>query len=435
MVGIILSVRPCDAKENYSSDFRMHYRGARHEAIVLASPHLGEPTTPIHHAIIPPSAHSGIDNYAEDLPRGCSQLVDGDDFDTSFQNVDYTKLDGEWCVLGFIGGRVEYPVIIAWWPHPSNNFDLMTSGRGNDERTFAQYDLKKNRGRKLTRINGIEIVVNKDGSVYLDTNQAGRSVVLGKDGVPQAKQVAKGGHIQVDVKQTAQFELNWNAKELTGARIGAGSSAQTPVHDPDLPHHDQPISNTTPKARETTRTYIRGKEYELLLKTSALQVFCSKEGSTNGDCVVVATDQILLAQQSGSGAAATLSIQGGQLQLVTDDGTAVNVLHDEVQLVTKSGGLVDLKGNNLTVAGKVDVSGPLAVGGPGPLAQPMILGDTFLAALDVFLKVAGPAFEALSAASVGPLAALKTQFTALSTAANVFKAAATLTKAKNLTSS
>ena len=298
MVGIILSVQPSDSKDNLAAENHPWFRGARHECTVLAATNYGQPDSMFHNVILPPNRHSGFDNFEEDLPRGVSSVVDGKVFDLDLYDVDYTTLDGEWCVLSFIGGNIDHPFVSAWWPHPSNNFDPATSGFGHEEEALVQCDLTNNRTRWVRRKNGTILLVNRKGSVYLDTTQADRKIEV-KEGKPTVTNSDNGGHVQVDMKKKAQFEINWNEKKDKGPRIGAGSSTEftvqeetlaTPatgtssaVHDEDLPHLDQPIDSKTPQDRPTERTFIRGKEYEVLAKTSKLILAVEAGGGCEGE--------------------------------------------------------------------------------------------------------------------------------------------------------
>lgn len=445
LLGIVLSVRVSDDERNYSAQNKEDNRGNRHECVVLATDYLGkQPDLLIPNVIIPPSRHSGIDNFEEDLPRGCSSTVDGSEYNDNFTNIDYSLLDGEWCLVGFVGGNIESPFIIGWWPHPSNVFDPATSGQGNDGSSLAQFEEKKNKSRFVRRINGSTILVNREGSLYLDTSEANSTVKV-TNGKLTRTLVDKGGHIQVDISQKAQFELNWNEKEHRNPRLGAGSTSASPQTDVDLPHNDQPVSGQ-PKPRETTRTFIRGKEYELLFKTSNLSVFC-EDGDQDGELVVQAQTGVTIAQQPSGGTAATISIRDGQIQVVGSDGSQVNVLPDEIQIVTASGGLLDLNAQNLTVAAQVDVSGPLAVG--GATGQPVVNGTTKLAAealwvnpLAEYFKNVAPVWTAIAAIPGGqaaaPMAAAATSLAAILEiygAAIAQPSATNLFTTKNLTSS
>lgn len=381
VVGIILSVQPSDGKGNWTAENAAQLRGSRHECTVLASRNWGMPDDLIHHVIIPPQRHSGMDNFEEDLPRGCSKYLDGSSYKADFSDVDITKLDGEWCVVSFLGGNKDYPYISNYWPHPYNNIDPATSGEtpiNGTEAHLVQCDLKKNRTRRIYRKNGTLTMVNREGSVYLDTTEAGRTIKL--EGTKRAaSQVDKGGHVQVDVKKKAQLEINWNTKAMSGPRLGAGSTTSSPVHDPDLSHDDQPLSETKPQARDTERTFIRGKEYELLLKTSDLNVWCETQGSNKGVFGAQGDEEIVLTQGASGAKLARVQIKGGNVTVQANDGTVISVSSDQASMATKSGGQVSAIGGQISISGPAGVTvsvpatfGPAAIDG-------IMLGTSYVA--------------------------------------------------------
>ena len=293
MYGIILEVYPSDNPNNYSAQGTSDLRGHRHECTVLAAENFAiQPDVILDHVVIPPQKPSGIDNYEEDLPRGCSKMVDGSEYNDNFEKLDYAKLDGEWCIINFVGGNIDHPFIAAWWPHPSNRFDPATSNFKKDESTLAQVDSQKNKSRFLRRVNGSYVLVNKFGDIYVDTSEANSDVSI-ESGKLARKQVDKGGNLQVDIAAKAQLEFNFNEKEHQNTRIGAGSKSQitvngetaesdAPVADVDLPHTDQPVAGN-PKTRSNDRTFFRAREYELIVKSSKILVFADAKGGFQGD--------------------------------------------------------------------------------------------------------------------------------------------------------
>jgi len=416
-IGIILTVQPSDAQGNQTADTHPQLRGSHQECTVLVCSDYGTPDTPIYNVIIPPQRHSGMDNFEEDLPRGSSQFLDGSAYNMDFSGVDVTKLDGEWCVVSFIGGNQQQPFLSHYWPHPLNNIDPATSGNTPAEggalarivepipkANLVQYDLKKNRSRQIHRKNGVLTMINREGSVYLDTSEAGRTVKLEGIGPTQwvavnpisvtkriASHVAKGGHIQVDVKPTAQLEINWNEKETKGPRLGAGSSSANQIHDPDLPHDDQPLSETKPPKRSKKRTVCRSKEWEIVNKTSRYNVYCEntvKDDGNKGEMAVIAEDSISLSTanlETFSGST-LISISNGKIIISNNDGSQINVTKDKVQMFTASGGFITITGNDVVVgATAVAISGSVSVA-PGPSAQPTIKATAYQGAEENWLK-------------------------------------------------
>jgi hypothetical protein len=300
MLGVIFKVFASDGSKNRSANGSNVSRGNHHTCTVYASTNYGQLNSVFENVIIPPRLHSGIDNYEEDLPRGSTGLIDGSSLPADIVDLDPVMLNGEWCTIGFIGGYIERPFLLNYWPHPVDIYNLATSGNGNGQTTLKQFDDITGRSRKMWRNNGSLFLLNKEGSLYLDTSQANRTVFVSEEGLPSSILYPGGGHIQVDVKPNAQTEINWNDKyvggKVGGPQIGAGSSAalsiqgetlgsNKPVFDPDLPHPDQPFESQTPSVapRGTDRTYIQGHEYDVLVKTSKLALVGKAGGSYSGE--------------------------------------------------------------------------------------------------------------------------------------------------------
>ena len=390
MTGVILAVNPSDDETgNLTGGTSPVKRGIRHECIVWAGSDYGDPDTIITNVIIPPRAASGIDNYEEELPRGCINLIDGSVFDLSFANLDPAKLDGEWCVVDFIGGRIEYPFITNWWPHPSNNFDPSTSGTkvtiNPSTEYLKQVDRRTGRSRSIKLRNGYLEVINKRGDYYISTAQSGRKVLLkneSKGSGPQSEPLgpensgrftvvsAKGGNFQQDVKHSAQREINFNTTKPTDLPPGAGSTSENIVHDEDLPHYKDPTTASKPVPRETIRTTKRTKEFSDLTSTSRWNIYAkdstSEKGGKSGEATIVADSRITLTVNGSS--ATMITIKDNEVLIVNQDGTLVEVSADTVQAFTKSGGVFSLKGKKLSIGAEdgIITTTPVQMGFDGP---------------------------------------------------------------------
>jgi hypothetical protein len=450
MQGVILTVTPSDDPENLSSVSTTTSRGFRHECKVLVYDDDGTNYLLLSNVVIPPKCHSGIDNYEEDLPRGATACVDNQQLDVNwktFKNVDVTRLDGEHCLVGFIGGNIDKPYIASWWPHPANRFDPATSGQA----CLAQVDPKKNKSRAIRRVNGVLQVVTKDGDVYFDTTEASSVVKIASEkGLTSGyeRQLKdKGGSIQVNIKQNQQLEINWNTP-VEGLKAGSTSSSQE--REVDLPHidHAKAIAAATPPKRETSSSFIRFKQQEMFQRTSNYTVSCEEAGDTKGEYVVAASDSINLYVRKGDTPTVTFHIEDGKLQLINSDGSQINILNDEIQIVTKSGGFISVTGNKIALAGQVDVSGPMAVG--GVTGQPTILGTTHNSSFSIYagkeqsfgLDMAKIFTDLAAACTAPPLTPLGAYFTKLANSCTDFAAAALALQttlptmlAKNLASS
>jgi hypothetical protein len=432
MHGIIINVQPADARDNFSSLQKEDRRGHRHECTVLASDTLGkQPDTLLKHVVIPPERPSGLDNFEEDLPRGCSKTIDNSRYDDEFVG-NFNKLDGEWCVVGFVGGKLQDPFILRWWPHPANVYAPASRGFGHpvgeDEipgEALVQADTDRNRSRAMRRVNGAIFLVNKEGSFYLDTTES-NSMTEVEGGKLKRSKVDKGGHIQIDICKDAQMEFNWNEKETSDSgkpRIGANSDSNTQQHDLDLPHERQPVKGS-PSARNTNRTYFRAKEFEALLKTSDLNIYCENTNGNDGQFLLLANDVVTISQaEKTNGSVETsayVQIADGKITVQGKSGDLVSVTDDQIVLVTASGAQVSLVGDKVLVSGTtVSIPAPTAIGqGVGdPTNSPTdaaVLGTSFLTALTTppITPVPGDGGEAVLAGIITALrASLSTQVT------------------------
>ena len=89
-----------------------------------------------HVVIVPPGKTSnqgpGEDepaDFTEDVPNGCSdkelESFYGGDGRTGIDN-----LSGDWCLVGFLGGLFQSPVMISWFPNPNNRRDTAQKSDG-----------------------------------------------------------------------------------------------------------------------------------------------------------------------------------------------------------------------------------------------------------------------------------------------------------------
>lgn len=425
MEGIIIEVKPSDDPDNLTSTVATDKRGWRHECTVLIVDADGEPNLLMDNVVIPPKNHSGIDNYDEDLPRGVTGHIDKEQLNAEWKQIDISRLDGEHCVVNFIGGNLDKPFIMSWWPHPANKFDPATSGQA----CLEQSDPKKNLFRSVRRVNGVLWAINRDGDVYFDTNEASSVVEISEKGKGYTRNLKdKGGSVQVNIKKNKQLEVNWN-KPIEGLKAGSNSNEQT--RDSDLPHadHGKAIAASTPQKRETTRTFFRHKEFEMFEKTSQFNVYCQNtesNGGKKGDYTILADDSVNIFVKNSSGTVTTISVTNDGIQIVGNDGTQFNINADEIKMATKSGGFLSLAAKAMAADAKVDLSGPLAVGGTS--GEPVVLGTTFTTAFSDYLTKEGACatttwtqYKALEDACSGPLSPLKPPFTALREAWEKYK--------------
>jgi len=400
MIGMVLSVQPSDDKGNLSASVESDQRGYRHEATVLiTSAGDSEPYLLLENVVIPPRARSNYDDYDEDLPLGVSAALDGSSITENWARVDPSLLDGDYCVVNFIGGNFDKPFIQNWWPHPKNKIDPATSGLA----CLTQFDPTKKRSRAFRRVNGVTRTVTKDGDVYVDTSQAGSKLDLSQSKAVR-KEVTKGGSVQVDVKTGQQLELNWNPK-VEGLK--AGSNSQSQSREPDLPHLDHDKATKPPEVRSVDDTIVRLKKQEATISTGKMVIRCHEEGGGDGFFMATGDDGVIIGQGGAGEVLASLSISDGKIVLSTPDGDNVALSSDQILATTKSGASVSLQGSSAAInaASGISLNGGLA-GSPIALAPELIAAlNAMLAVLNTYLGKVGEAMDKLGQSDAGSVPA------------------------------
>lgn len=212
VLGVVLSVYASDDRINVSASKTLSNKrkGTRCEARVLVVNDGMDVPWIIPNVVLLPPSSSGIDNYSEELPKGCSQTVDGKQLTIS---VDPYSLDGDFCLVGFVGGNIKQPYLLKWWPHPKNDTDPATGGNSG----FVD------QGRRFfKRFQGTKLTINNNGDISLDTSEAGSSVQGSATGITRVPKEI-GGNIQVDVKPSKQLEINFNPVVNSGTRQDTSS--------------------------------------------------------------------------------------------------------------------------------------------------------------------------------------------------------------------
>jgi hypothetical protein len=210
-LGVILDIIPSDSDKNRSGFQTTDRQGYRHECTVLVTDDGQHGYMLLENVAITPDAPIGLDDYAEKLPKGSSVLFDGEEFDANLKQIDPYDLDGDWCVIGFLGGRIDSPFIVRWWPNARNPFDPATSGVAGDETSFVQL------GRYFRRINGVETVINSSGDIIISTTYCGSALNPGGEQTfgrfPRNVNEEVGGSVRLYVKPTQTFEIDFNPQQ------------------------------------------------------------------------------------------------------------------------------------------------------------------------------------------------------------------------------
>jgi hypothetical protein len=245
VLGVILEVVPIDSDQNRSSMQTVDRKGHTHECTVLVVNDGTPAYMTLENVLITPDSPSGLDDFTERLPRGSSQLVSGAEYNTELHGIDPYDLDGDWCVVGFLGGQIQAPFIVRWWPHSRNTFDAASSGKG------LEGDLLVQDRRYFRRTNGVETIITSKGDVVISTTRA--NSVLTPSEEPAFGRIARtlnediGGSIRLNIKPTQTFEMSFNPQD---EGIGVANIA-----DPELPQLNPPVDDPE-SAEEQPETYI-----------------------------------------------------------------------------------------------------------------------------------------------------------------------------------
>jgi hypothetical protein len=197
VLGIILNVYLANDPQNRSAQITHEGRGSQIEARVLVMNDGTDSPWIIPNAVVLPRGSSGFDNFEEEIPKGVTGSIDDEKVPANFTDISPQKLDGDWCVVGFIGGSINQPFVAHWWPHPSNQRDTTTSGSA---------DFLRQSRRWAKRFQGTRLTMTSKGTVLLDTSEANSKL---KNGKRLASDL--GGDIRLTVKESKEMELNWNA--------------------------------------------------------------------------------------------------------------------------------------------------------------------------------------------------------------------------------
>lgn len=324
MLGVILEVYPADDERNRSSYQREDRRGYLHTCTVLVIQDGRGTHMPLENVVITPDMPSGLDDYCERLPRGCSALVTGENWNNQLNHINPYDLDGDWCIVGFMGGSVDQPFIVRWWPHPHNPFDCATSGQSNPNATDEGETLVQ-KGRMFHRINGVEFTVTKQGHIYVSTYRANSTLRYGSDlapvdgRFPRELQESDGGSFKMWVKPSQAFELDWNPP-VDGMGV-------LDIADPEIPQTNP--SEASASRDEKENTYI-------LIEQDRADIMVPEEFK------LLSKQRILLESEEET----TLTVGGDFTADVTGDGT-----------ITTTGGL-DI---DVTQAFDLTTTGPASI--------------------------------------------------------------------------
>jgi hypothetical protein len=284
-VGIVLAVHYSDDPQNATAVTAADQRGSGPTCDVLITSSGNDNVWPVPNVLVLPEGPTGVDDFCESIPRACSGMIDGSQFQANMC-LDYSKLDGDWCLVGFIGGSYAAPVMLKWWPHPGNRRDPATLGWPiQNPSTGAQDGGTLQQGRRMfRRFQGVKYTITNQGSVYFDTNEANSTLVGDKSG-PTRQETDDGGDIQVDVKPARQMQVNFN-KAVPLPKVPS-----LPQPNPPQGEYSRATDRTTVTLDKDTISLLAGKIIEMLTSDDYIDMHAKTKVRMRGDD---ASDTVIL---------------------------------------------------------------------------------------------------------------------------------------------
>ena len=246
VLGVIINVYTSDDPLNWGAGLTKEVRSTQLAARVLVLNDGSDSPWILPNVVIPPRGCSGYDNYYEEIPKGVTGTIDESKLTSRLTDVSADKWDGDWCVVDFIGGSIDQPFMVTWWPHPANRRDPLTSG--------AEGNLEQ--GRRLARrFQGTRFVVTEKGTVLIDTSEANHPLSKGK-----RKKKDEGGDIRVTLKESRELELNWNPS------VFGDPDEKDFLWEPDPKKKQRKTTSTHVKVNKTLIEAVAGERVHLKAK-------------------------------------------------------------------------------------------------------------------------------------------------------------------------
>lgn len=365
ILGVILSVNSADDDANRSAIQRADRRGYLHTCTVLVVEDGRSSVYTLGNVVITPDFRCGLDDYYERLPRGCSGLVTGESWNSELNNINPYDLDGDWCIVGFLGGSLDTPYILRWWPHPRNPYDVSTSGQRNPNSSSNPEYLVQD-GRVLHRSNGVEFAITSIGNVYFSTHLANSNLKFAdplapEDGrFPRDTDPDNGGSLKAWIKPSQTLEFDWN-QPINGIGI-------LDAPDPEIPQTN-PANVARPQEKQNCYVLL-DKNRALIEVPEELQVVSKQRILlTSEEETILTVGTNLTADVDGSCTITTPSFQitldetaGGELKIsnrLNGDSLTFDATTNTVTLAATTGltlsaiGIVNITGAQVTINGRV----------------------------------------------------------------------------------
>jgi len=217
----------------------------------------------------------GVEDFSMVVPKARNNASTGYERGTG---------NGDYCILQFIGGNIEYPIITAFYPHPLNTQDQPGVIDGKTAHL---------------KFNGVKFYIDKKGDFYMDSTNAGQEVTVGESSgvVKRNSTVGMSGRINVSTKNDVFIAAGIpdapgqeDALPFGKATLAASKEVNI-ISTKDDVKLQAPYKNLKRAAREFDSVKVNGGElFEYLLKMKEMLLWTSKgldtaasQFASNGD--------------------------------------------------------------------------------------------------------------------------------------------------------
>jgi hypothetical protein len=277
VLGVVLSVFPSDDSQNAEARTYQDQRGTQLQARVLVINDGQDTAWELPNVVVTPLGSSGFDNFSEEVPRGTTGMVDGSKFDWNLLEIEPRRLNGDWCIIDFVGGSINQPFMVTWWPHPSNRRDSMTGGEVEIANDPREGNLQQSR-RLVKRFQGTRFSVTSQGDVFLDTSQA--ASVLDENG--ERKKVEDGGEVDITIKDTQRLQVNFNPS------VADEDAVTNEIYEghPDVLQQRNPAQGANARDDLLTRLFL-DKDFVTAVAGRVIQLRGDNDGTGSTDTVLL----------------------------------------------------------------------------------------------------------------------------------------------------
>jgi hypothetical protein len=284
----------------------------------------------ISNVVVTPDALSELDEFDEDYPRVATKIVGSD------RNIDDDapawRMDGQWVVVGFLGGSSRRPFVMRWFPNPLNFFDGATQG-GTGFLPQA--------GRKRRRTRGIDWVITKEGSVLLDMQGAGTDVD------------PKTGERTTPLGATRKGDLFVYGRDGRIVGLDFNPRLPTPVSEPAFPQtnppHDGEVAGDTAalaqreasEAAAATARQAADAARSTLLANAGPALVAAQAAKTAAETLKATIDGELATAQAAAEALAT-AISAAEAAMLAAEAAAIPPVPATVGAIAKLAAMAEL---------------------------------------------------------------------------------------------